>query len=309
MELFPQVHVNQDGNIVRPAAADHPPFSVPESLSDPVSSVDVTIDSSSGLWARIYTPPNPSGKPLPFVVYVHGGGFCFLSPASVEYHQLATHLASDTSSVVFSLAYRLAPEHRLPTAYNDLLAAFQWLYSPNARRQLPASADLSRLFLIGDSAGGNIIHNALNIGAPAEVLESLRGVVLLQPYYGGEERTESENRWSNEHAYLTMPFSDVCWRLALPDTDPPSTRGHLFCSPPASGLPAVGLMLVAGGKDVLKDRCLRVAAELEKLGRGAVELHVFEEEDYAFYGRRQGHPAFKQLMGFISAFISRLGCH
>ena len=61
---------------------------------------------------------------------------------------------------------RLAPEHRLPAAYQDSVSALQWLHreSTSSSRGEKADpwfdshADFSKVFLMGDSPGGNIAH-------------------------------------------------------------------------------------------------------------------------------------------------------
>ncbi|CAN6477896.1 unnamed protein product [Victoria cruziana] len=303
LDLWGLIQVRPDGTVTRAANFDRPPLFVPASSSDPVPSVDLTLDNAAGLWARIYHPPIPAAESLPVIVYVHGGGFCLFSPGVAEYHHFTARLASETSSIVFSLAYRLTPEDRLPAAYDDLRAALRWLSSPDARHHLPASADLSRLFIMGDSAGGNIIHNVLASGDAPE-LPGLKGAVLLQPFYGGEQRTDSEKR-SDEQGFLTVTLADACWALALPENDRPSTRDHPFCRPPAEALPDVAMMVVAGGRDVLMPRILMLVEELKGLGRKAVELQVFPEEEHAFFIRFPKGEACNELMGFISEFISR----
>ncbi|CAN6477895.1 unnamed protein product [Victoria cruziana] len=303
IDIWGLLRVQPDGTVTRVVDFDRPPLFVPASASDPVPSVDVTIDSATGLWARIHSPFVPAGRTLPVVVYVHGGGFCLFSPGVVEYHRLAARIASETSSAVISVAYRLTPEHRLPAAYDDLRTALRWLSAPEARHHLPTSADLSRLFIMGDSAGGNIIHNVLASGEAPE-LPGLKGVALLQPYYGSEERTESEKA-SDEQGLLTVKIADGCWVLALPESDRPATRDHPFCRPPADGLPDVAVMVVAGGRDVLRDRSLVLMAELQKLGRTSAELQVFPDEEHAFFIRDLDGKAGKELVGLISTFMSR----
>ncbi|XP_031502816.1 probable carboxylesterase 15 [Nymphaea colorata] len=303
IDVWCLIQVQPDGTVTRVVDFDHPPLFVPASASDPVPSVDVTLDPSTGLWARIYHPPVSTDKQLPLIVYVHGGGFCLFSPGVDDFHRLATRLASATSSIVLSVAYRLAPEHRLPAAYDDLRAALRWLSNPDARQHLLASADLSRLFIMGDSAGGNIIHNVLASNEGPK-LPGLKGVVLLQPFYSSEERTESEKA-SDEQGFLTVKIADACWVLARPESNEPRTRDHPFCCPPAEGLPDVAVMVVTGGRDVLSDRSVLLTAELKKLGREAVELHVFPEEEHAFYLPSQEREALTELMGLISKFVSR----
>jgi acetyl esterase/lipase len=78
-----------------------------------VSSTDITVDASRGLWARVFYSPLPS--PRPVVVYFHGGGFTLFSAASRAYDALCRTLCvAAAAAVVVSVDYRLAPEHRAP---------------------------------------------------------------------------------------------------------------------------------------------------------------------------------------------------
>jgi len=53
---------------------------------------------------------------------------------------------------VLSVGYRLAPEHRFPTAFNDAWDAVQWVQAHGAEKGL----DPKRIAVGGDSAGGTL---------------------------------------------------------------------------------------------------------------------------------------------------------
>ena len=98
--------------------------------------------------ARLYAPSPEPG--LPLLLYLHGGGFTIGSIATHDV--LCRELARLAGCMVVSLAYRLAPEHRFPTASNDAWDALQWL----AVQAEALGADVSRLAVGGDSAGGTL---------------------------------------------------------------------------------------------------------------------------------------------------------
>ena len=96
---------------------------------------------------------------------------------------------------MLSVDYRRSPEHRFPAPYDDGMAAIRFLDDPkNHPADVPL--DVSRCFLAGDSAGGNIAHHVAQrwTAAMPTTASSLRlaGAVLIQPFFGGEERTEAE---------------------------------------------------------------------------------------------------------------------
>ena len=101
--------------------------------------------------ARLYAERMPDrADPLPVLLYMHGGGFVV---GSLESHQpLCRGLAIDSGAAVLSVGYRLAPEHRFPTAFEDCVDALVWI----GRDGSAAGLDPRRIAVGGDSAGGTL---------------------------------------------------------------------------------------------------------------------------------------------------------
>jgi acetyl esterase len=98
--------------------------------------------------ARLYAT---SADKLPVLLYVHGGGFVI---GDLETHDsLCRQLALRSGGAVVALDYRLAPEHRFPTAVDDAFAALRWLAGEGATQ---LGLDGTRLAVGGDSAGGTL---------------------------------------------------------------------------------------------------------------------------------------------------------
>jgi acetyl esterase/lipase len=177
-----------------------------------VRSTDMDVDASRGLWARVFWPSTEaSSSPLPIVVYFPGGAFALLSAASYVYDAMCRRFCRELGAVVVSVNYRLAPEHRYPAAYKDGVDVLRHLASaglPDGVDDVPV--DLSRGFLAGDSTGANIARLVAQRWTTASVESSSSpprsspvcpaGAVLVQPYLGGEERTEAEVRLDGEGA-------------------------------------------------------------------------------------------------------------
>ena len=111
--------------------------------------VDLQLPAADGttLRARLYTD---SDSPVPVLLYLHGGGFVI---GSLDTHDsLCRQLALRSGAAVLALDYRLAPEHRFPTAVDDAWAALQWLRAHATALGL----DGTRLAVGGDSAGGTL---------------------------------------------------------------------------------------------------------------------------------------------------------
>jgi acetyl esterase len=101
--------------------------------------------------ARLYAPALPDAEPgLPVLLYLHGGGF---TVGSLNTHDsLCRHLSHLAHCAVLSLDYRLAPQHKFPTAVNDAWDALLWLREHAAGLGL----DPQRIAIGGDSAGGTL---------------------------------------------------------------------------------------------------------------------------------------------------------
>jgi len=86
----------------------------------------------------------------PVLVYLHGGGFTIGSIATHDV--LCRHLSHLAHCAVLSVGYRLAPEHRFPTAFEDAWDAVHWVARHGAEKGL----DTERIAVGGDSAGGTL---------------------------------------------------------------------------------------------------------------------------------------------------------
>jgi acetyl esterase len=132
---------------------------------------------------RVYTPK--AGKGLfPAIVYYHGGGFVI---ANIDvYDASAKVLAEKTGAVVVSVAYRLAPEHKFPTAHEDSFAAYQWVIKNAASIKV----DPKMIAVAGESAGGNLAMNVA-IMARDKGVAAPKHILAVYPIAGSDMNTES----------------------------------------------------------------------------------------------------------------------
>ncbi|XP_011070822.1 probable carboxylesterase 6 [Sesamum indicum] len=263
-EIDGLIRVYKDGHVERPQIVPSVACSLAPELG--VTCRDMIIDKCTNVLARLYVP-NTDRLRLPLMVYFHGGGFCVGSASWSCYHEFLAKLASRLSCAVVSVNYRLAPENPLPAAYDDGVKALVWLTQQNfvpSNDWWTSKCDFSSIFLAGDSAGANIAYNvALSV---SRVLE-IKGLVLIQPFFGGERRTHSEKYTVQPpRSALTLAASDTYWRLSLPSG---ANRDHPWCNPVAKGaeeLRNLRVMVCISEMDILRDRNLELCANLRSKG-------------------------------------------
>ena len=150
---------------------------------------DLGIPARDGarLPARLYAQANPNA--LPVLLYLHGGGFTIGSIATHDV--LCRELAHLSGAAVLSLGYRLAPEHRFPTASNDTWDALAWL----AAHAGALGLDASRIAIGGDSAGGTLAAAGAVMARDAGLKLALQ--LLFYPGTTAHQDTPSHARFAD----------------------------------------------------------------------------------------------------------------
>jgi acetyl esterase len=199
---------------------------------------DFTIAARDGhaLPARLYAPTTDA---LPTLLYFHGGGF---TVGSITTHDaLCRHLAHLAHCAVVSLDYRLAPEHKFPTAVHDAWDAAQWLATNASTLNLDG-----RLAVGGDSAGGTLAAVCAILARDAGLPLALQ--LLFYPGCTAHQDTPSHQTFAKgfvlEEAHITYFFSQYVnnraerddWRFAplnAPDVEgvAPAWIGLAECDP------------------------------------------------------------------------------
>ncbi|WRX31793.1 Alpha/beta hydrolase fold-3 - like 10 [Theobroma cacao] len=303
------LRVYSDGSIWR---SPKPSFNVPVDDDGSVVWKDILFDPVHNLQLRLYKPASSSSAKLPIFYYIHGGGFCIGSRAWPNCQNYCFRLSSELQAVVISPDYRLAPENRLPAAIEDGFMTVKWLQAQalaeNPDPWLTDVADFSRVFICGDSAGGNIAHNlAVQLGAGSSDLAPVRvrGYVLLAPFFGGTVRTRSEAEGPKD-AFLNWELIDRFWRLSIPIGD---TTDHPLINPfgPESRslehLNLDPILVVVGGSDLLKDRAEEYAKRLKDWGK-KIDYVEFEGQQHGFFTINPNSEPAKALMLIIKRFIT-----
>ncbi|KAK1562092.1 hypothetical protein Q3G72_006053 [Acer saccharum] len=290
------VQLYSDGSVYRSDENIHFPMPL---INNGVLFKDFLYDKTHHLHLRLYkatVSQTPPPRKLPILVFIHGGGFCVGSRVWPNFQNCCVRLASGLDVLVVSIDYRLAPEHRLPAAMEDAYSVMKWLQAQALRMSSEngddawfntSEVDFDRVFVLGDSSGGNIAHHlAVKLGDGLGGLSPVRvrGYVLLAPFFSGVERTKSEETASE--AMLNLDILDKFWRLSLPTGD---TRDHSFANPfgPTSTvrLEEVRLepmLVVAGECELLKDRVHDYANKLKEMGK-KIDYVEFERQEHGFF--------------------------
>lgn len=289
---FPPVHT-MTGAQARAAirsrfVANPQPERVASVVDDRVPVDNGTID------VRVYRPD--TAGPLPVLVFAHGGGFVF---CDLDSHDgLCRNLANLIPAVVVSVAYRLAPEHRWPTAAEDFHAAVCWA----AEHALEFGADPARIAVGGDSAGGNLAAVTALMARDRRGPE-LAAQLLLYPVIAADFDTDSY-RLFGRGFYNPRPALQWYWDQYVPKV---SDRRHPYASPlhgDLTGLPPA--VVVLAGHDPLRDEGIAYADALEAAGVPIARrpfdggIHGFMTMpmlDIAHRARREASQALGDLLG------------
>lgn len=103
----------------------------------------------------VYYPEGTAG-PLPTIVSIHGGGWFYGTKELYSHYCMRLALRGFT---VVNFDYRLAPEHKYPAPVEDTCRVLHWMQENAAQYRI----DLNNVFMVGDSAGGQIEYQVLTM--------------------------------------------------------------------------------------------------------------------------------------------------
>ncbi|MCK0175049.1 MULTISPECIES: alpha/beta hydrolase [Mycobacteriaceae] len=259
---------------------------------------ELSIPGPAGaMRARLYRPYG-STEGLPLLVFYHGGGFVL---GDLDTHDdLCRLISRDGKMAVLSVDYRLAPEHKAPAAAHDAYAAYRWAREHAA----DLGADVDRIAVGGDSAGGNLAAVVSQLtrddGFPMPALQ-----VLIYPVVDVCSDTRSKTLFADGY-FLTK--RDMNWFMdhyldgAEVDSRDPIVSPLLAAD--LSGLPPA--LVLTGGFDPLRDEgnayaeAMRAAGVPVDLRKEGTQVHAFAN----FFPLGGGSAA--ATAGMISAIRAHL---
>jgi epsilon-lactone hydrolase len=240
----------------------------------------------AGDWIERASGPAPSRT----LLYLHGGGYFFCSPAT--HRPITLALAAATEARVAVPDYRLAPEHRFPAAVEDAVAAYRGL--------IAQGTPPGRLVLAGDSAGAGLaLALMLSLREAGEALPA--GAVLFSPWTDlaatGASIIANDRRDAMFHGASVAQGA----RLYLGHT--PAT--HPLASPlyaDLRGLPP--LFIQASDSEVLLDDATRLAAKADAAGV-AVDFTQWRGLPHVWQAYTPMVPEARAALAEAAAFIRR----
>jgi acetyl esterase len=220
-----------------------------------VSAVD-RIVGDGDTRVRIYRPDQPDV--LPALVYFHGGGWVI---GSIESHDdITAAVSNDAGCIVVSVEYSRAPEHPFPAAFEEGRSVLRWVETHAAE----IGADPTRLFVAGDSAGGNLA--AAMALAAVDHGPTLAGQLLLYPCLD-TDFTRASYRHGREAPFLSSGEMQWFWDQYAVS---PEARANCFAVPMRAGdacLRRVASAFIATAEhDPLHNEGAAFAARLKCLG-------------------------------------------
>jgi acetyl esterase len=202
---------------------------------------------------------------------LHGGGFTLGSIATHDV--LCRHLSHLAHCAVLSVGYRLAPEHRFPTAFEDAWDAVQWVAKHGADKGL----DPSRIAVGGDSAGGTLAAACALQACNAGVALKLQ--LLFYPGCCAHHDTPSHKTFGHGFV-LEAAHIDYFFDLYIPDVkDREDWRFAPLMADDVEGVAPAWFGLAEC--DPLVDEGLQYADKLRSAGV-AVDLDIYRGVTHEF---------------------------
>ncbi|GAB1268282.1 carboxylesterase family protein [Aurantivibrio infirmus] len=171
----------------------------------------------------VYAPSNPSDKPVPVIVFVHGGGFLKGDKGSDEHWHNSNvgRMAAQAGFLGIVMNYRLAPDFIWPSGGEDVAAAIKYLNTKVSK----FGGDPERIFLMGTSAGSVHITTYLQLYPE---LKNIRAAILLSGLYGFTPLDERDTLYYGDHFLYSsrMPLNAISQTripllLTCAEFDPP----------------------------------------------------------------------------------------
>jgi len=242
-----------------------------------VESEERAVPGPEGAPALTLKIVRPVGRerPLPALLWIHGGGYVLGCAADEE--PACAQFALEAGCVVVAPEYRLAPENPFPAGLEDCYAALSWM----AASAYELGIDPARIAIGGPSAGAGLAA-ALALLARDRAEVDVAFQLLIWPMI--DDRNVAPPDEAHPEVFGWTRQANLCgWRAYLGREH--ETREDVSCyAAPSRATDLKGLppaYIAVGDRDLLADESIAYAQELVRAGV-PTELHVYPGGCHAF---------------------------
>ena len=215
------------------------------------------------------------------ILYMHGGAYVLSSRRT--HRGITSRLAVYADSTVFSIDYRLAPQHVFPGPLVDVLSAYQFL--------LQNGFEPENICFCGDSAGGGLSTAAMIYCRDSQNTESpipIPGcIAVMSPF---NDMTQSLPAWYLNEPYCYLPEA-VADQKYFSDDRHCCQVGHDkdLCNPYASpamsksipGLPICPTLIQMGDAERVRDDSIYFATQTMSSDE-PIQVEMYEDAVHVF---------------------------
>ena len=242
---------------------------------------------------RVYWPEGEG--PRPAFMYFHGGGWVVGSVANQD--GTVRHLVRESGCVGISVEYRMAPEHRFPTAAEDCYTATKWAADNAAALGIRPG----RFAVLGVSSGGNLAA-AVALMARDRAAPDLALQTLVVPVLARDFTTPSYLEKADGPG-LTRRRMQWYWDLYLRDE---ADAANPYAAPAAAeslaGLPPA--LVLTAEYDVLRDEGRQYAKRLQEAGVPTTHLD-YAGMTHLFFNRWNAIDRARETIAFVGGELAQ----
>jgi acetyl esterase/lipase len=252
---------------------------------DTVTYEAAEIGGVPGWWCR-----PPEATPGAAILYFHGGAYVVGSAQA--YRNFVGQIALRAKVDAFIPDYDLAPEQPFPAAVNDGEAAYRGL----------VAAGISRIAIVGDSAGGGlalVIATRMSAAARDGLVPRPAAAVVMSPWTDLALTGDSMTTRAEHDPLLTRDTLEQARIAYLGATDPKNPEASPLYGD-LTGLPPV--MLHVGEDEILLADARRMADSIVTAG-SAAELHVWQGMVHVFPANLALLKAAAEALDIVATFV------
>ncbi|KAL4902109.1 Alpha/Beta hydrolase protein [Aspergillus multicolor] len=252
---------------------------------------------------RVARKPLSNTEPAigPAIVHAHGGGLIFGSAKQLT--RLHHHaIVAETDVPVYTVEYRLAPEHVFPAGVEDVYAALKWVQEQGEA----IGVDCARIGIQGESAGGNLAAAVALMARDRGLSPPLAKQILVYPML--YDRTVLEDDEKDPHGSMRIwSFTNnlTGWSAYLGGRENVGLATTSKYAVPAREIDLRGLpstYIDVGGLDIFRDENVKYAVGLAAADVD-VEFHLYPGIPHLWDGVAPGIEVSKRALANRKAAI------